>query len=68
MEFDQTTESKNIRIYLDFYRDREIHPSVKDLQSTTRLAESWMLQIFDTRVDYPVPVQSRGWLFFSYHS
>ena len=40
------------------YRDREIHPSVKDLQSTTRLAESWKLHIFDTRVDFPVPVQS----------
>ena len=49
-----------------FYRDREIHPSVKDLQSTTRLAESWKLHIFDTRVDFPVPVQSGGWLFFSY--
>ena len=42
------------------YRDREIHPSVKDLQSTTRLAESWKLHIFDTRVDFPVPVQSGG--------
>ena len=42
-------------------RDREIHPSVKDLQSLT-------LQIFDTRVDFPVPVQSHGWLFFSYRS
>ena len=39
------------------YRDREIHPSVKDLQSTTRLAESWKLHFFDTRVDFPVPVQ-----------
>ena len=48
------------------YKDREIHPSAKDLQSTTRLAESWMLHIFDTRVDFPVPVQSGGWLFFSY--
>ena len=36
---------------------------VKDLQSTTRLAESWTLQIFDRRVDFPIPVQSR-WLFF----
>ena len=42
------------------YRDREIHRSVKDLQSTTRLAESWKLHIFDTRVDFPVPVQSDG--------
>ena len=42
------------------YRDREIHPSVKDLQSTTRLAELWKLHIFDTRVDFPVPVQSGG--------
>ena len=33
---------------------------VIDLQSTTRLAESWTLQIFDTRVDFPVPEQSRG--------
>ena len=48
------------------YRDREIHLSVKDLQSTTRLAESWKLHIFETRVDFPVPVQSGGWLFFSY--
>ena len=46
------------------YRDRKIHPSVKDLQSTTRLAKSWKLHIFDTRVDFPVPVQSGGWLFF----
>ena len=45
---------------MTLYKDREIHPSVKDLQSTTRLAESWTLQIFDTRVDFPVPVQSRG--------
>ena len=43
------------------YRDREIQPSVKDLQSTTRLAQSWTLHIFDKRVDYPVPVQSCGW-------
>ena len=42
------------------FRDREIHPSDKDLQSSTRLAESWMLQIFDTRVDFPVSVQSSG--------
>ena len=32
---------------------RESHPSVQDLQSTTRLAESWMLQIFDTRMGFP---------------
>ena len=29
---------------MTLYREREIYPSVKDLQSTTRLAESWMLQ------------------------
>ena len=34
-----------------------IYPSVKDLKSKTRLAKSWMLQIFDTRVDFPVSVQ-----------
>ena len=37
------------------HKDRKIHPSVKDLQSKTRLAESWKLHIFDTRVDFPVP-------------
>ena len=34
---------------------RESHPSVHDLQSTTRLAESWMLQIIDTRMGFPCP-------------
>ena len=33
----------------------ESHPSVHDLQSTTRLAESWMLQIMDTRMGFPCP-------------
>ena len=27
-----------------------------------RLAKSLTLQIFDTKLDYPVPVQSRCWL------
>ena len=34
---------------------RESHPSVHDLQSTMRLAESWMLQILDTRMGFPPP-------------
>ena len=34
---------------------RESYPSVHDLQSTTRLAESWMLQILDTRMGFPSP-------------
>ena len=34
---------------------RESHPNVQDLQSTTRLAESWMLQILDTRMGFPHP-------------
>ena len=51
---------KMIESTTTLYKDREIHPSVKDLQSTTRLAESLMLHIFDTRVDFPVPVQSGG--------
>ena len=34
---------------------RESNPSVQDLQSTTRLAESWMLQILDTRMGFPSP-------------
>ena len=40
---------KIIRIYTKtLYRDMEIHPSVKDLQSTTRLAAFfwWKIQIF----------------------
>ena len=31
---------------------REFHLSVHDLQSTTRLVESWMLQIIDTRMGF----------------
>ena len=34
---------------------REFHSSVHDLQSTTRLAESWMLQVIDTRMGFPCP-------------
>ena len=36
---------------------RESHLSAQDLQSTTRLAESWMLQILDTptRMGFPSP-------------
>ena len=34
---------------------RESHPSVHDLPSTTRLAESWMSQIMDTRMGFPCP-------------
>ena len=59
-------ESTTICMY-HLYRDREIHPSVEDLKSTTRLAELVKLHIFDRRVDFPVPVQSGCWLFFSYH-
>ena len=36
------------------YRNRGIYPSVKKLQSTKMLAESWKLHIFDT-----------GWIFLS---
>ena len=57
---DAQTDAGLIESTTTLYRDREIHPSVKDLQSTTRLAESWKLHIFDTRVDFPVPVQSGG--------
>ena len=33
---------------------RESHPRVHDLQHP-RLAESWMLQIMDTRMGFPCP-------------
>ena len=33
----------------------EPHLIVHDLQSTTRLAESWMLQILDMRMGFPRP-------------
>ena len=48
------------------YKDREIHQSVKDLQSTLRLSELWKLHNSDTKVDFSVPVQSGCWLFYSY--
>ena len=63
---DRQTYTGLIESTTTIYRDKEIHPSVKDLQSTTRLAESWKLHIFDTRVDLLVPVHRGGWLFFSY--
>ena len=48
--------AKNNRIYHHTVEGtRESHPSVHDLQSTTRLAESWMLQIMDTRMGFPCP-------------
>ena len=34
---------------------RESHPSVQDLQSTTGLAELWMLQILETRMVFHRP-------------
>ena len=37
---------------------RESHPNVHDLQSKTRLAESWMSQIIDTRMEFPCPFRS----------
>ena len=47
---------RNNRIYHHTVEGtRESHPSVHDLQSTTRLAESWMLQIMDTRMGFPCP-------------
>ena len=59
-ETDTETDAGLIESTTTLYRDREINPSVKDLQFTTRLASSWKLHIFDTRVDFPVPVQSDG--------
>ena len=61
----RTTDYK--KSTMTMYKDREIHLSVKDLQSTTRLAKSWKMQIFDPRTDFPVPAQSCGSFFFSFH-
>ena len=48
--------SGNNRIYHHTVEGtRESHPSVHDLQSTTRLAESLMFQIMDTRMGFPCP-------------
>ena len=44
---------------------RESHPSVNDLQCTTRLAESWMSQIMDTRIGFLCPFQSVGIDYFA---
>ena len=63
---DARTHDRLIESTTTLYKDREIHPSVNDLQSTTRLAELWKLHIFDTTVDFPIPVQSGGWLFLSF--
>ena len=37
---------------------RESHWSIHDLQSTKRLAESWMSQIMDTNMGFPCPFWS----------
>ena len=59
-QMEEQTDGGLIESTTTLYKDREIHPSVKDLQSTTRLAKSWKLHIFDTKVDFPVPVKSGG--------
>ena len=38
----------------------EIHPRVNDMQLLRLGKPRRGLQIFDTRLDFPVPVQSRG--------
>ena len=38
---------------------RESHPSVQDLQSTTRLTEAWMLQILDIRMGFFCPSRNK---------
>ena len=43
----------------------EIHPRVKDLHRPRLGKPRRGLQIFDTRVDFPVPVQSRGRFLYS---
>ena len=50
----------NPRIPLSDRQEREIHPRVKDLQRPRLGKPRRGLQIFDTRVDFPVPAQSRG--------
>ena len=45
---------------MTLYRDREIHPRVKDLQHPRLRKPRRGLQIFDMRVDFLVPVQSRS--------
>ena len=46
---------------------RESHPRVQDLQSTTRLAESWMLQILGHEDGIPESLPQCGdYSFFSY--
>ena len=47
----------------DFEKVRIIHSSIEDLQCP-RLAKPRGLQIFDTRVDFPVPVQSGGKIYY----
>ena len=43
------------------WTNRIYHPFVQGQENPQkRLAESWKLHIFDTRVDFPVPVQSGG--------
>ena len=39
---------------------------IQDLQSTTRLAESWMLQILDTRMGFPSPSLNVVFDYFSH--
>ena len=53
---DRRTVRRTNRIYHHTVEGtRECHPSVHGLQSTTKLAESWMLQIMDTRMGFTCP-------------
>ena len=50
---------ENNRIYHHIAEGtRESHPSVHDLQSKTKLAELWMLQIMGTRMGFPCPFRN----------
>ena len=56
----QTDRRQTNKMYHHFVQGQEIHLRVKDLQSMTKVAEWWTLQIFDSRVDFPVFVESGG--------
>ena len=51
---------ENYHVYSTLYRDRKIRPHVKEFQSPRLSKPRLGLQIFETWVDFPVPVQNCG--------
>ena len=64
ISYSHIVDQKNLheisRIYHYFVQGQRNPPECQNLWYKMRLAKSWTLHIFDTRVDFPVPVERDG--------